>query len=177
MYLQGTGLCGALKHACPIELSISNTEICSNLSTPDIDFSYICYGYLSNANLQGNLSGVTCIYNCFYNFSVYGNENLYGSNEFIDFLFINRRNWCRNYFYIDIREIGDKPLPTGGTEQSGNTGTWSGSIWDLTEDNVNNLAEGREYNDNIGPPIYAPWNSYEKVWWWCNAKNKFINSK
>jgi hypothetical protein len=119
------------------------------------------------ANLQGNLSGVTSVNYGVYQFVVECNPNLCGSNEFVSYLFTNRRNWNNWWSYWNIYCIGDKLIPTGSTEHSGNTGAWSGSIWDLSEDNVNNLAEGREYTG--GTIIYTPWNSYEKIWWWKNA--------
>ena len=82
-----------------------------------------------------------------------------GSNEFSNYLFANRKNWTRNYSNVSYQSIGDTPT---GTYQQGDLGTYSGDQWDLTEEQINNLAAGIDYD---GGGSNVAWTSKEKVWW------------
>ncbi len=164
LYLNCTALSGRLKHTCPYWMCISNTNICSCI---DVDFDLSKRGYymfLNNAKLQGNLSGVTLNYNCMYYFSVYGNPNLYGADSFACYLFINRKNFTGSYLTFYWYSIGDTVV--GVSETLGSLGSWSGSPWDLTEEQVNNLVAGTDYT---GTGSSTPWDSKNKMYWMKNA--------
>jgi hypothetical protein len=156
-----TKLGGALKHNNVYFLSASYTKITSNIET-DLNFS--SNGYWVNlqgcTGMTGNLSGVT-LGNNQYLFYLYGCTGIVGANAFIDYLFLNKVNFTNSYLVVDIRNIGDNV--TGATETLGNMGTWTGSPWDLTEFQVNNLALGKDYGG--GPIIYAPWDTKNKAYW------------
>ena len=158
-----TSLYGALKHNNVYNMYIMSTNISSNIET-DLNFSNLYYFAGYNTNMVGNLSGVTLNYN-FYYFQVYSNPTIYGTNEFIDYLFTNRVLWSRANSYTDFRTLGD--TASGATETTGATGTWSGSIWDLTEAYVNNLADGLDWDGNGSN---TPWNPKQKMWWQKNAQ-------
>ena len=155
----GTALSGALKHSGLYYFDISYTQISSNVET-DFDYSGVISFYANNSNITGNLSGVSLNYGL-YRFTVSSCPNLFGANEFISYLFENRRNWSWQYgIYIEFQSIGDNV--SGATEQLGDLGTWSGNQWDLSEEQVNNLVLGTDYDGN-GTNI--PWNSKQKVYW------------
>jgi len=168
--MYGTKLYGALKHNNIYQMYISSTDISSNIET-DLNFSNNLYWFDgNNTDMVGNLSGVT-LKNSFYYFSVMGNPTIYGTNEFIDYLFTNRVLWTRAGSYAYFSSIGD--TASGATESSGSTGTWSGSIWNLTEAYVNNLAAGLDWDGNGSN---TPWNPKQKVWWQKNAQISSTNT-
>ena len=69
-----------------------------------------------------------------------------------------------------MNNIGD--TVTGASETLGDLGTWGGSQWDLTEEQVNNLAAGTDY-DGLG--TNTPWNSKQKIYWMVNAQTSSTN--
>jgi len=153
-----TPIYGTLCNDNAYQLRVNGTCISSNIET---DFSFSGRSYwieLSSTCITGHLSGVTFHPNT-YQFIVNNNSNLYGSNEFSDYLFNNRKNWTRNYSSVSYQSIGDTPT---GTYQQGDLGTWSGDQWDLTEAQINNLAVGTDYT---GSGTNVAWTSKEKVWW------------
>ena len=159
-----TSLSGRLSHACPYCLGIQNSDICSCI---DVDFDFSEQGYsfdAYNSCIQGHLSGVTLNYSCVYRFSVYSNINIFGSNEFVDNIFVNRKNFSRSYVYLSIQSIGDNV--SGTSETLGDLGTYSGDENDLTEAEVNNLVAGTDYDGN---GTNTPWDNKEKVYWMKNA--------
>lgn len=149
---------GALSVDAPHTIRACCTCISSNIET-DFDFTNRAYWIeLNDTCMTGHLSGVSMNYGI-YQFMVFRNPSICGSNEFADYLFTNRKNWSRNYASINFSSIGDSPT---GTYQMGDLGTWSGSEWDLTEAQINNLAAGTDYD---GAGTNTPWTSKEKVWW------------
>jgi hypothetical protein len=160
--ISNTNLDGALKHNNVYQLNAYGTNITSNIAT---DFNFINQGYSVDLQycigLTGNLSGVT-LNSHQYLFYLYGSTGITGSNAFIDYIFVNKKNWnsYNNYLGIGINNIGDSV--TGATETSGSTGTWSGNIMDLSETQVNNLAAGLDYT---GSGSNTPWDSKQKIWW------------
>ena len=99
-----------------------------------------------------------------YYFSVYGNPNLYGADSFACYLFINRKNFTGSYLTFYWYSIGDTVV--GVSETLGSLGSWSGSPWDLTEEQVNNLVAGTDYT---GTGSSTPWDSKNKMYWMKNA--------
>ena len=153
-----TPIYGTLCNDNVYQLRVQGTCISSNIET---DFSFSGRSYwveLSNTCITGHLSGVTIHPNT-YQFIVGSNSSLYGSNEFSDYLFVNRKNWTRNYSSVSFSNIGDTPT---GTYQQGDLGTYGGDPWDLSEVQINNLAVGSDYD---GGGSNVPWTSKEKVWW------------
>ena len=135
---------GRLKHNNAYQIYIYNSNISSNISE-DFNLSNRCYNFQGqNAALTGNLSGVTLL-NGFYYFYVYNNSGVTGSDAFIDYIFENRKNFTYSYPRINISNIGDT---VSGTEQLGNLGTWTGDENDLTEEQINNLVDGIDYDGN-----------------------------
>ena len=166
--INSTNLSGALKHNNVYILYGYYTQISSNIS----GFSFTNQGYdfnMNNCNLVGNLSSVTLKYSM-YGFHVGGNANLYGSNEFVNYLFVNRKNFTSYYLFIDIFALGDSV--TGTSETLGSLGTWGGSQWDLSEAEVNNLVDGLDYN---GSGSNTPWDSKNKIYWMKNAQISSVN--
>ena len=153
-----TPLYGTLCNDNVSQLRIQGSCISSNIET---DFSFSGRSYwveLSSTCITGHLSGVTFHPNT-YQFNVGTNSSLCGANEFTDYLFVNRKNWTRNYSTVNYSNIGDT---TTGTYQEGDLGTYSGDHWDLTEAQVNNLAAGIDYD---GGGSNTSWTSKEKIWW------------
>jgi len=153
-----TPIYGILCNDNAYQLRVQGSCICSNIET---DFSFSGRSYwieLSNTCITGHLSGVTIHPNT-YQFIVGNNSSLCGSNEFSDYLFTNRKNWTRNYSSVSFSNIGDSPT---GTYQQGDLGTYGGDPWDLTENEINNLAVGTDYT---GGGTNTAWTSKEKVWW------------
>lgn len=165
------GLYGALKHNDPLTLVLAGTNISSNIET-DFDFTNRATDIrLNNSEIVGNLSGVT-LYSGIFRFFIGGCSNIFGSNAFIDYLFVNKKFFTNtNGFYIVMDYIGD--AVTGISETLGDLGTWSGSQWDLTEEQVNNLAAGTDY-DGLG--TNTPWDSKQKIYWMKNAQISSTNS-
>jgi hypothetical protein len=168
-----TGLTGALKHNIAYYLYTYNTGINSNIAT---DFSFSTRGYIiqmqNSPNLIGSLSGVT-FWSGLAQFYIYNCPNITGSNAFIDYLFTYRKYFTYQYtITINFSNIGE--AVTGTTETLGDLGTYSGSStgWDLTEDEVNNLAIGTDY-DGLG--TNTPWDSKQKVYWIENARISSTN--
>ena len=150
---------GRLKHNNAYYVYIYNSNISSNIAE-DFNLSNRCryfYGY--DAALTGSLSGVTLYYS-FYYFYVQNNSGLTGSDDFIDYIFINKKNFTYSAPRINISNIGDT---VSGTEQLGDIGTWpSGNTYDLTEEQVNNLVDGTDY-DGLG--TNTVWTQAEKIYW------------
>ena len=167
--IQYTKLSGALKHNDIYQLMAGDTEISSDIET-DLDFSSSNYVDISGTNVHGHLSGVT-LGSGQYVFYCYDNPNVYGSNEFADYVFINRRYFNYYYMNISIANIGD--TINGIAETSGNTGTYTGEFWDLTEAQVNDLADGNDWDGN---GTNTPWTSKEKIFWFRNAQVSSTNS-
>jgi hypothetical protein len=168
-----TGLTGTLKHNNVYYLYTYNTAINSNIRT---DFNFSTRGYVIQmqncSNLTGSLSGVT-LYSGLAQFYVYNCPNVTGSNAFIDYLFIYRKYFTYiSTISINFSNIGE--AVTGTSETLGDLGTYSGSStgWDLTEEQVNNLAIGTDY-DGLGTNI--PWDSKQKVYWVENARISSTN--
>lgn len=159
--LSNTALSGRLKHNNIYQLYINNTSISSNINE-DFNLSgtsfYVLEAY--NSNIYGTLSGIT-LNKSFQTFMVHNNPNIVGSNEFIDYLFVYRKDWTTNYRKtVYIYNIGD--TVTGTTESIGDLGTYTGHQWDLTEEQVNNLHIGTDY-DGQGTNIL--WTSKQKIYW------------
>ena len=158
-----TKLYGTLSHNNVYYLYLSHTNISSNIETA-FNFNNRAYWVdLSYADIVGNLSGVTLNLGI-YQFKVNNCSNLFGSNEFTNYIFINRKNWTRSNSYFYYQNIGD--TVNGTSEILGDLGTWSGSEWDLTEEQVNNLVDGTDY-DGLG--TNTSWNGKEKIYWIKNA--------
>lgn len=164
------GLYGALKHNDPYLLVLAGTNISSNIET-DFDFTNRASDIrLNNTEIVGNLSGVT-LYSGIFRFFITNCSNIFGSNAFIDYLFVNKKYFTStNGFFIEMNNIGD--TVTGASETLGDLGTWGGSQWDLTEEQVNNLAAGTDY-DGLG--TNTPWNSKQKIYWMVNAQTSSTN--
>jgi len=169
LYLQNTALSGALKHNNVYVLYINDTNISSNIET-DFVFTNPYYFNAYYSNIYGHLSGVTLGYNSYY-FQIYGNPAISGTNEFINYLFDNRVLWTRVGSNLNFQSIAD--TATGVSETTGDTGSWSDSIWNLTEAYVNNLADGLDWN---GSGSNTPWNSKQKMWWQKNAHISSTNT-
>jgi hypothetical protein len=170
LFLDNTGLSGALKHYNVYTLIASNSEISSNINT---DFNLINRAFdfrVDNCNIQGTLSGVT-LYSGISNFYINGNTGVTGSNAFIDYLFVNKKYFTYVNFSINISGIGD--TVSGTTEQLGSLGTYGGNAWDLTEAQVNFLSNGLDYT---GSGSNTPWNQKEKIYWMENAKISSTNN-
>jgi hypothetical protein len=168
-YCYTTALSGRLKHNNVFNLQIYNTNISSVLPT-DFNFSNRLYFFnASNCNLQGTLSGVT-LYSTFSNFSIQNNTGVTGSNEFIQYLFVYRKSWSGTKT-IDISIIGD--TLTGTSEALGDVGTYTGNAWNLTEEQINNLNAGTDYN---GSGTNILWTSKQKLYWMKNAQVSSTNS-
>jgi len=172
-------LTGRLKHNNIYDLRINGTStipmnITSNI-VEDFNLSNRLYYFHGQfGSLTGNLSGVT-LNTSFYQFYVNDNPDIYGSNEFIDYIFINRNvftsiSWS-NICYINIANIGD--TVSGSTEELGDLGTYTGSEWDLSETQVNNLSNGLDYDGN-GNNI--EWNPKQKIYWFKNAQISSTNT-
>lgn len=176
MRIDSTNLSGQLKMTNPYNLYANNTKISSNIAT-DFNFTNRAYYiYLNNCPyLTGNLSGVT-LCNSQYIFNIYGCTGITGSNSFINYLFINRKNFTRSSLNIDMGNIGDSV--TGGTKQLGDTGTFpvgTGGTgqWNLTESQVNYLVAGLDYT---GIGTSTSWTQGQKVYWMENAKISSLNN-
>jgi hypothetical protein len=175
MVIDNTNLSGTLKLNNVAWLSAANTKINSNIAT-DFNFSNQAY-YVDIQDCKyvtGNLSGVTLGY-MQYQFNISNCTGITGSNSFINYLFINRKNFTQNQFYIYMQNIGDSV--TGGTKILGDTGTFpigTGGTdqWNLTESQVNFLVQGLDYT-GVGTNI--PWTQGQKVYWMENAKISNIN--
>lgn len=176
LLIYGTSLTGALKHNNVYSLNANGLNITSNIRT-DFNFSNRAYNViLNNTNITGSLSGVT-LYSGIYLFYVNNCPNLLGSNHFINYIFDYRKYFTSSTVYFNIQNIGD--TVTGSTETLGDLGTYtqfSGSsqyyYWNLTENEVNNLASGLDYNET-GTNI--PWNSKQKIYWMKNARISSTN--
>jgi hypothetical protein len=175
MRIDNTNLSGQLKMTNPYDLYASNTKISSNITT-DFNFANRAFDIeLNNCpNLTGNLSGVT-LCNSQYIFYIYGCTGITGSNSFINYLFINRKNFTYNTLQINISGIGDSV--TGGTKVLGDTGTFpvgTGGTgqWNLTESQVDYLVAGLDYT---GIGTTAAWTQGQKVYWMENAKISSTN--
>ncbi len=156
--INDTSLSGRLKHNNAYQVYIQNTNISSNVAE-DFNLSNRCYYFRGeNAALVGDLSGVT-LFNNFYYFYVQDNSGVTGSDSFIDYIFINKKNFIYSTPRINIENIGDTVT---GTEQLGDIGTWSGDENDLTEEQVNNLVDGTDY-DGLGTNTI--WTQAEKIYW------------
>ena len=172
-------LTGRLKHNNVYDLRINGTSTIPMNITSNIveDFNLsnrMIYFYGQFGSLTGNLSGVT-LNTSFYQFYVNDNPDIYGSNEFIDYIFINRNvftstTWS-NICYINISNIGDSV--NGDLEELGDLGTYTGYEWNLSETQVNNLSNGLDYDGN-GTNI--EWNSKQKIYWFKNAQISSTNS-
>jgi len=114
--------------------------------------------------MQGHLSAVTLNYNCIYFFCVNNNPTICGADSFACNIFTNRKNFALPYVYLYWDSIGD--TVAGTSETLGSLGTWDGSPWDLTEEQVNNLVAGTDYT---GTGSNTPWDSKNKMYWMKNA--------
>jgi len=170
-----TNLSGQLKWNNVNHLQAASTKISSNIAT-DFNFSNGAYwvDLRSCQNLIGNLSGVTLKFSQVY-FYINGCTGITGSDSFIDYLFINRKNFNGYSLSVGISNIGDSV--TDGTRELGDTGTFplgTGGTgqWDLTESQVNFLVAGLDYT-GIGSS--TPWTQGQKVYWMENANISSIN--
>jgi len=167
LLLQGpNSLSGRFCHACPYCMNFSSTDISSCIET-DFDFSVRSYNIsLFSSCVQGNLSGITLYYPNIYQFVINSNPDVYGANCFTNDIFINRKNFGRSYVTLFYYSIGD--YVTGTAEVLGDLGTYSGdaSGMDLTEEQVNNLVAGTDWN-NSG--TNTPWSERSKIYWMKNA--------
>jgi hypothetical protein len=175
MRIDGTNLSGQLKMTNPYNLHANNTKISSNIAT---DFNFANRAYQIELYycpyLTGNLSGVT-LCNSQNTFYIYGCTGITGSNSFINYLFIHRKNFT--YYYLDIAMSGLGDSVTGGTKQLGDTGTFpvgTGGTgqWNLTEAQVDYLVAGLDYT---GTGSSISWTQGEKVYWMENAKISSTN--
>jgi hypothetical protein len=174
--IDGTNLGGQLKMTNPYQVFANGTKITSNIAT---DFNFTNRTYSADFNgciyMTGNLSGVTLNYSQ-YAFYINGCTGITGSNSFINYLFINRKNFTNYSLNIQITNIGD--TVTGGTQQLGDTGTFplgTGTTgqWNLSESQVNFLVQGLDYT---GTGTNTPWTQGQKVYWMQNAKISSINN-
>lgn len=165
-YVNNTKLSGILTHNNVNQMRINSTDIESNIAT-DFNFSNLYWFECGFSNVYGHLSGVTLGFN-FYLFRVYGCPNIYGTNELINYFFINRENWSRSGAQSSFYSIGD--VATGSVEELGDMGSWSDSPWNITEAGVNNLVAGLDWT---GSGTTVPWNSKQKIYW---MKNRQISS-
>ena len=80
----------------PFWLWANSSKISSNIAT---DFNFANRAYWIDLsycpNLTGNLSGVT-LCNSQYIFNIYGCTGVTGSNSFIEYLWLNRKNFTNN---------------------------------------------------------------------------------
>jgi len=124
-----------------------------------------------NCNLYGSLSAVT-LYNNFNNFDIHSNSGITGINEFVNYAFINRKNFgISSTKTFNMTNLGD--IITGTTETLGDVGTYVGNAWNLTEEQVNNLYAGTDYN---GTGTNVLWTSKQKIYWMKNAKVSSTNN-
>jgi len=170
-------LTGRLKHNNVYDLRINGTSTTPMNLTSNIaeDFNLsnrMLYFRGEYGSLTGNLSGVT-LYSRFRDFYINNNPDIYGSNEFIDYIFTNRNVFTGLYSIsnINIANIGDSV--SGTTETLGDLGTYTGSEWDLSEIQVNNLANGLDYDGNGSN---TEWSSKEKIYWIKNAQISSSNT-
>lgn len=171
------GLTGRLKHNNVQELRIYGTSdnpmnLTSNIAEDFNLSNRMLYFRGEYGSLTGNLSGVT-LYSRFRDFYINNNPDIYGSNEFIDYIFTNRNVFTGLYSIsnINIANIGDSV--SGTTETLGDLGTYTGSEWDLSEIQVNNLANGLDYDGNGSN---TEWSSKEKIYWIKNAQISSSNT-
>lgn len=174
--INSTNFTGRLKHSNPYYFYAQNTKITSNIAE---DFNLVnraFYFGAGNSMMTGHLSGVSLNMSIYY-FEVHSNPNIYGSNEFTNYIFTNRKNFNYGWVSFNYHSIGDSP--TGIDRELGDVGTYTGDYNDLTEAEVNNLAIGIDYD---GQGTNVPWNSLQKVWWMTNAKisstvpnNRYVN--
>jgi hypothetical protein len=164
------GLYGALKHPNPYYLEVTNTNISSNIET-DFDFTKNASDVrFTGSKIIGNLSGVT-FNSGIFRFFIDGCTGVTGSNFLIDYLFVNKKYFTNpTGFYIYMNGIGD--AVTGTSQTLGDLGTWGGSQWDLTEEQVNNLAVGTDYT---GAGSNTPWDSKQKIYWMMYAETSSTN--
>lgn len=166
VHLTCTDLCGRLCHNNIRCLMIDRTNISSCIDI-DLDLSNRGYYFCANNScIQGDISNQTLNYNCIRTYCVDNNPSLTGSNDFIDNVFTNRKNFSQSYVTIGINDIGDSV--TGMSVTLGDLGTYTGdpSGMDLTEEQVNNLVAGTDYDGNGSN---TPWDSKNKIWWMKNA--------
>jgi hypothetical protein len=175
MRIEYTNLSGKLKLNNVNWLIANNTKISSNIET---DFNFSNQGYyvdLHNCGyVTGNLSGVT-LGHLQYQFVLANCTGITGSNSFINYLFINRKNFGQNALYVDLQNTGE--AVTGGTKMLGDTGTFpigTGGTdqWNLTESQVNFLVAGLDYT---GTGTSIPWTNGQKAYWMENAAISSIN--
>jgi len=167
--INNTKLSGILNKTSVSLMQMQDTNISSNIET-DLGFSSLYYFTAHDTDMVGHLSGVS-LYNNFYYFSIYNNPDIYGTNEFIDYLFVNRENWSRTGSIMQFQSIGDSA--SGATETLGDLGTYGGNQWNLTEAQVNNLVAGIDYT---GSGTNVAWNSKEKMYWQKNAQISSTNT-
>jgi uncharacterized delta-60 repeat protein len=170
LHLNATNLTGVLKHNNIYYMDADSIHISSNIET-DLNFSNravsVRLSYCDS--IVGNLSGVTLNMGI-YEFRINGSPNIYGSNAFIDYIFINKKNFNYGYTQFNIQNIGD--TVTGATETLGSLGTWTGDPNDLNEGQANNLALGIDYT---GSGTNTPWDSKNKIYWVLNARVSSVN--
>lgn len=161
-----TKICGRLCLACPY-CAVFYSSCVQSCIEEDFDLSvralYFC-GF--NNCMTGHLSGVSFNFSCICRFSVQGNTAISGTNEFTNYVFVNRKNFTRNPTCLNICNLAD--TVTGISEVLGDLGTYGGdpSGMDLSETQVNNLVCGLDYN-GLGSNI--PWDSKQKIYWFKNA--------
>lgn len=172
--IYNTSLSGALKHNNPQYLQAQYTNISSNIKT---DFNFNTRAYLlafnNCPNLTGSLSGVTLNYGI-QQFYIQSCPNVTGSNEFTDYIFANRSYWTNSYVYFYYYGIGD--VVSGASETMGDLGTYpvggTNYQWNLTEEQINNLVAGTDYN---GAGTNVKWNPRQKIYWMKNCKISSTN--
>ena len=120
------------------------------------------------SGLYGHLSGVT-LSTTFSSFLIEDCSGVTGSNEFMEYLWINRKNWTQ-YFSVNISGITDAPT---GTYELGDLGTYGGNAWDLTEAEINNLVLGNDYN---GLGSNTPWDQLQKYYYHKEARASGVSS-
>jgi hypothetical protein len=159
-------LSGDMCHFNPYCIRMSSNNLSSDIGN-DFDFSNRAYYIMfDNNDLVGHLSGVSFNFSNIYYFWVNGNANVCGSNEFTNYIFVNRKNFTRPTLYLYYSSIGD--TVSGTSEVLGDLGTYAGdpSGMDLTEAEVNNLVAGIDYD---GGGTNTPWDNKNKIWWMKNA--------
>ncbi len=165
LYLNNTNLYGDLSNnntVLPYLVLISYTDISGDVGK----FDYINRNnqilWASNTGLYGNLSGVTLNFG-FNSFDVNSCTGITNIEYFMNYLFINRKNWTNN-FTVDIRNVGET---ISGTYELGDLGTYGGHEWDLTEAQINNLVNGIDYDGN---GTNTPWTTLQKYYYQKEAR-------
>lgn len=142
----------------------NSTFYSSTYST--IDFSY-------NPGFTGNLANLTLWSNKAY--IKLNNCNYTGIPGLVRNIFTNRNTCLKSaggmtYIYVN-GNIDNSGLT--GTYQLGNLGTYSGNTYDLTENQIDNLANGLDYT---GTGTNTAWTDKEKIYCLSTFHNSSTDS-